>query len=444
MIHPFEEINAAPMMALNNRASSRDARALASEITSILELSSQRARKRKVKDQQSYYLATELIIGDLFCNYRETSAGWVYRSLSRDSFSGEIVGYKTFRSAILQFQQAKLIEVWKGGNLKNSFYREGLSSPYHPGLASRFRASEKLIKLAGKRGVTFKNAKQHFVTQLPRRVLFLKAARKTLPYGRKDAGKQMKFDQSTKTLAIEQQVMEINKYLFSQNLQKGLFAGYIRRFSEGDHRAFNWDRGGRLYAIGGDSYQLLKKRRRLSMLINGEPVAEIDISASYLTMLHALYNVPLPSRVDLYRIRGLKRDIVKSFVTATIGNDKFHNRWPVTLSRELQSKGYDLRKLRMLDVQKRVCAALPVLEIWSEAPFSWSRLMYFESEQVINTMIELREKYDIPSYSVHDSIIIPQKDVEVAAHILKSNFEAKFRIKYRLKANLSNGRLVAF
>ena len=98
----------------------------------------------------------------------------------------------------------------------------------------------------------------------------------------------------------------------------------------------------------------------------------------------------------------------------------------------------------MLDVQKRVCAALPVLEIWSEAPFSWSRLMYYESEQVINTMIELREKYDIPSYSVHDSIIIPQKDVEVAAHILKSNFEAKFRIKYRLKANLSNGRLVAF
>ena len=152
-----------------------------------------------------------------------------------------------------------------------------------------------------------------------------------------------------------------------------------------------------MYAIGGDSYQLMKKRKRLSMLINGEPVAEIDISASYLTMLHALYNVPLPSRVDLYRIRGLKRDIVKSFATATIGNDKFHNRWPVTLSRELQSKGYDLRKLRMLDVQKRVCAALPVLEIWSEAPFSWSRLMYFESEQVINTMIELRKKYDIPS-----------------------------------------------
>jgi hypothetical protein len=59
-------------------------------------------------------------------------------------------------------------------------------------------------------------------------------------------------------------------------------------------------------------------------------------------------------------------------------------------------------------------------------------------------MIELREKHDIPSYSVHDSIIIPQKEVELAAHILKSAFEAKFRIKYRLKANLSNGRLVAF
>ena len=121
MIHPFEEINAAPMMALNNRASSRDARALASEITSILELSSQRARKRKVKDQQSYYLATELIIGDLFCNYRETSAGWLYRSLSRDSFSGEIVGYKTFRSAILNSNRQSLLRFGREEILKIAF-----------------------------------------------------------------------------------------------------------------------------------------------------------------------------------------------------------------------------------------------------------------------------------------------------------------------------------
>jgi hypothetical protein len=444
MMHQFEEINAAPMMTLNNRATSGDALKCARDIASTLQLNEQRARKRKAKDQRMYELAIELIIGDLFCNYTKPAAGWLYRSLSRDSFSDEIVGYKTFKQVILQFQQAGLIEVWRGGNVKNNFYEEGKSSPYHPGLASRFRASEKLIKLAGDRGLTFNNAKQHFVTQLPRRALLLKAAKKTRSYGRKDAGRQMKFDKSEQTLALEQQVQEINQYLFSQNLQKGLFAGYVRRFSEGDHPKFKWDRGGRLYAVGNDSYQLMKKRKRVSMLSNGEPVAEIDISASYLTMLHALYNVPLPSRVDLYRIKGISRDIVKSFVTATIGNDKFHNRWPVTLSRELQSKGYDLRKIRMLDVQKRVCAALPVLKLWSEAPISWSRLMYLESEQLINTIIELREKHDIPSYSVHDSIIIPQKEVELAAHILKSKFEAKFRIKYRLKANLSNGRLVAF
>ena len=330
MRHFFEEINAAPMMALNIRATSGDARKLVYELAITLLAQEQRKRQRRAADQRAFELAIELIIGDLFANYKE------------------------------------------------------------------------------------------------------------------DAGRAIRFTSSEQTDALRKQVEQINTYLISHELSGGLFAGYIRRFSEGDHPEFKWDRGGRLYAVGGESYQLMKKPERLQMRINHCPVAEIDISSSYLTMLHALLDAPLPASNDLYEVDGLPRDIVKAFVTATIGNNKFHTRWPAKLSQELKKQGFDLSRMPMRFVQAKVCEALPVLATWEQQPISWSRLMFMESEQMLATMDELREEHDVPSYSVHDSIIIPESKVDFAAHILKMKFEGHFGIQYRLKAHLSDGQLLAF
>ena len=444
MKHPFEEINAAPMMALNNRATSGDAREFIAELTELIAAKEHRNRQRKAADQKAFELALELIIGDLFSNYREDAAGWVYRSIHRPSFTGELVGHTTFTNSITLLEQAGLIERWQGGNIKNPFHNENTNEAFHPGLASRFRATNKLIELAAAANLTFANAKSHFLTELPRQTLHLKATKKVLSAGRKDAGRALKFAANAQTTALKEQVQNVNTYLIEHELVGGLFAGYIRRFSEGDHKDFNWDRGGRLYAVGSDSYQLMKKAQRLQMHINGSPIAEIDISASYLTMLHALLGVPLPPTDDLYDIEGLPRDIVKAFVTAAIGNNKFHARWPAKLSQELKKQGFDLSKTPMRLVQTKVCKALPVLAAWEQQPISWSRLMFMESEQMLSTMEELRDTYDIPSYSVHDSIIIPASKLELCASVMKEKFESRFGVKYSLKAHLSDGQMLAF
>jgi hypothetical protein len=188
----------------------------------------------------------------------------------------------------------------------------------------------------------------------------------------------------------------------------------------------------------------MKKAERLQMRINGHSVAEIDISASYLTILHSLLDTPLPSEEDLYEVDGLPREIVKAFVTATIGNNKFHNRWPVRLSQELKKDGIDISKLPMRYVQERICEALPVFNIWQQQPISWSKLMFLESEQMIATMEALRNEHDIPSYSVHDSIIIPASDVELCAEVMKQKFEGQFGVRYRLKTHLPEGHLITF
>ena len=444
MRHFFEEINAAPMMALNIRATSGDARKLVYELAITLLAQEQRKRQRRAADQRAFELAIELIIGDLFANYKEDAGGWVYRSLFRNTFSGDLIGHTTFTKVMRLFEQTGLIERWRGGNIKNSFHKEGNDGAFHPGLASRFRATSKLIDLAASAGLTFTNAKSHFLSELPRHVIQLKSTKRNLDGGRKDAGRAIRFTSSEQTDALRKQVEQINTYLISHELSGGLFAGYIRRFSEGDHPEFKWDRGGRLYAVGGDSYQLMKKPERLQMRINHCPVAEIDISSSYLTMLHALLDVPLPASSDLYEVEGLSRDIVKAFVTATIGNNKFHTRWPAKLSQELKKQGFDLSRMPMRFVQAKVCEALPVFAAWEQQPISWSRLMFMESEQMLATMDELREEHDVPSYSVHDSIIIPESKVDFAAHILKMKFEGHFGIQYRLKAHLSDGQLLAF
>ena len=145
----------------------------------------------------------------------------------------------------------------------------------------------------------------------------------------------------------------------------------------------------------------------------------------------------------MYDIEGLPRDIVKAFVTATIGNNKFHARWPAKLSQELKKQGFDLSKTPMRLVQTKVCEALPVFDVWQQ-PISWSRLMFMESEQMLSTMEELRDTYDIPSYSVHDSIIIPASKLELCASVMKEKFESRFGVKYSLKAHLSNGQMLAF
>ena len=111
----------------------------------------------------------------------------------------------------------------------------------------------------------------------------------------------------------------MNKFLAGFELDGGSFSGYRRLFSNGDIDGFDFQWGGRLYGVGDYSYQTIKKTERQKMTIGGEDVVEIDINASYLTILHGIEGYPLPNRDDLCSIGGYDRTIVEAWITATIG-----------------------------------------------------------------------------------------------------------------------------
>ncbi len=184
-----------------------------------------------------------------------------------------------------------------------------------------------MVSMADQAGVHHGSAKKHFPQQLPNKVIEVRGT-STSVRGVKTKGKKLKFCHTEKSRAMEADVKSLNKFLAGFELEGGSFSGYRRLFSNGDIDGFDFQWGGRLYGVGDYSYQNIKKTERQKMTIGGEEVVEIDINASYLTILHGISGYPLPKRDDLYAIGGYNRTVVKAWITATIGHHGFHSRWP--------------------------------------------------------------------------------------------------------------------
>ncbi len=205
----------------------------------------------------------------------------------------------------------------------------------------------------------------------------------------------MKIRHTKRSRELEAEVREINEFIEGHDLQHGVHHGYRRIFNCGDAPDFAWNKGGRLYSQG-ESYQQLSQADRLKMLIDGEPVVEIDIRASFLTILHALRGRHLDLSRDPYAVAGLPRNVIKAWITMTLGHDRFHTRWPREISKDWQEEhpgGEKLGKVHPVrKVQEAVLSALPVLADWPEQDLTCFDLMYLESEALSRTMLRLKRE----------------------------------------------------
>ena len=170
------------------------------------------------------------------------------------------------------------------------------------------------------------------------------------------------------------------------------------------------------------------------MTIEGEDVVEVDINASYLTILHGLSGYPLPERDDIYDISGIDRSIVKAWVSSTIGHHSFHTRWPKNAIVELNDAGIDKPdSLTMKSLQSTILEYFPMLANWPLQKITWADLMFIESEVIIGTMVELMRSFGVPYFSVHDSIIVRRIDQQIALDTLRNQFLNRVGIEPRLK-----------
>ena len=431
--HVFSELKSARRISFQRRNKTLQSQDLCKAVNcTILNLETRR-RSRKAKDRDTFRLAVELILADLMVSADTVESRWAYRSLCNDKFGGELVKAVTFKKVMKLLLKAGYIEHAKGGNCSNPFHvAGGVSKAFNPGIASRYRATDKLLIVASQHGIDSGGISRHYSLTLPANVVRLRAA-SLRQRGRKVGGQTMAVKDCVEVLSLRSQVKQINEYLSGQYLEGAIFSGYYRSFNMGDKPDFKWNKGGRLCNPGHDSHQRLKKEERLTNIkINREAACEIDVNASYLSIFYALVGHPLPKKADLYKVSGLHREIVKAWISAAFGKGEFPARWPTKAKEKLAEKGICTAKLTMVNVGEQVCKAIPIMTLLPVAGITWADLMFKESCAIISAMESLRDLYDIPAYSMHDGLIVPLSARHIAAEEMVRAF-AGFGIECRVK-----------
>ncbi|WP_205689503.1 hypothetical protein [Aurantiacibacter odishensis] len=381
--------------------------------------------------------AFNALIADLLERDPQDNGGWLYRSLSANRFSGEAIGYRPFM-AVLRPMMGLMIDFVGGTRQYTQNDLTGGSRERTWDRAARFRATDWLRDWFAAEGVSRDNWSEHFRRELvaasPRQAsVELRYANRAGQRSWKTV-RNMPFDRKDpKAVAIIERMDRLNAFLAAQTVEP-FGPIFLRRiFSNGDQPGFDWDLGGRLYALGHDNFQTAKRKDRASILINGKATKEIDLRASHLTLLVGLGHVPITAlEGDPYQVEGLPREVVKQWVTMTMSHDKRHKRWPPLAKREMMEKhGWDLTKdFPLIPTGDAILAKLPILGPKAEAlTVSWGQLQFIESEIVLATMEELAFSHGIASLPVHDSLIVPEGDVELASSLLKDAFKASVGVK---------------
>ena len=135
------------------------------------------------------------------------------------------------------------------------------------------------------------------------------------------------------------------------------------------------------------------------MQINGEPVVEVDVSASHLSIYMGEMGHRASDGIDLYAIDGVSRAAVKQYIASSFGLGKLITKWPTTTDAEVVA--FDVGV-----VKEAVCEAIPCLVSLADSGLNWATVQYLEAEALIDAMQSLHDQ-DLPAYGVHDSLIVP-------------------------------------
>lgn len=421
---PLEaDLKAAPFAALTAHPVSGEALGLCAALCrEAMTLAEQKPLKSRIE-------AFGALAADLIERGPEQAGGWLYRTLSPNSFTGSPVGYRPFLAVFESAVMAELVQVVEGQTryAPSDFAATGWA-PVR-GQATRFRASEALRERFASQGITTQTWADHFVRTTTARLTIGPALE--LRAGKSRMGNAV---HKGRVLPIRKddpharpilwRVERVNAFLAAQTFDPLISPVRLKRiFNDGDNPAHGWRQGGRLY---GPHTNLKKKTERAAIRINGEATKEIDLRAAHLSILVALGHLPLSliEVPDPYAVGGIPRLVVKQWVTMTLSHGKRHRAWPKGAVAELAKDGIDLRRdFPVTPTGDAILKALPIIGgDGSGVPVGWGELQYRESEVILSALETLAFEHGVPCLPVHDSLVVPEGAKELAIETLKESF----------------------
>lgn len=231
---------------------------------------------------------------------------------------------------------------------------------------------------------------------------------------------------------LEQQVKEFSRFLVQHPLrtEDGLEMCHCYRiFNNGSLSC-----GGRVYG----RWQNMPEVERLKMMIDGEPVCEIDIKASYLSIANALLGdgrnlgkdpymaIPFvrdaPTDERKKKLRKAAKLLVSAYVSKGGGITKFPKGVIKSINgvkRTIPFREEYSLKHNVAFYMGQILTQFPFLKGVHQADFDF---MYKEAEIVVSAMDELIRS-GVPTYPVHDCLLVRKEDQAIAVTTLQKHMK---------------------
>ena len=217
------------------------------------------------------------------------------------------------------------------------------------------------------------------------------------------------------------------------------FASATRIFHNG-----NFDSGGRWY--GG--WTSLTRETRKHLTIDGEPVVEVDLNASLLTLLSCVVSQPMQcgdtwydayavvaERLEFDEPYEVSRAKVKQVIVELIGAGNPHKAEPSAKDEDSPFDDSETSKKQFSYIRDLCHQAYPLLLMLNKKDMNFvAALSYHEATIITQTMLKLKDM-GVAAYSMHDGLIVKQSNADITVSTLREVYDeyvTAHQVKHRL------------
>ncbi|MGG5822393.1 hypothetical protein [Falsiroseomonas sp. HW251] len=375
-------------------------------------------RKRGRPPKMTEGQVLEAFVGDLLLHARHGE--WSMHPTSPVFFTGAPLGSDIFQAVRGALRRAEFIEEKPGYRLP-----DGLT------VSTKYRPTATLFRMALEHGVSWRQARKHF----SRTEDAGQKARPTVEIRSRFGDEVMPVPDTQAARLTSAQVAGFNAFVAGFQIESGAPGCrdvhrpvFQRVFTE------SLDYHGRLYDRS-PSYQHLPKpdstrypwaETRASMTINGEPVIELDVHASSLTILHGMAGMPLPDREDLYALPGINRETGKTWLKQYLGSG---GQTPVRWARDEDPEQFN--GLKPTHARTALLEAYPFLDdpsallgVPTRMELTWHAFAAIEARAVLGAAFRLQGE-GILALPLHDGIIVQERHQKRAREALVAGYRAE-------------------